>query len=83
MPVPLPSPQQAAPQQSADPQQTSKLTAAQFQEFMQQRQQAPVAAAVAEAAAKRHADIKSGVIPHDQLNGRELHEHFPELFDGY
>jgi hypothetical protein len=96
MPVPLPpSPQlpqvQAPVEQQRGPtdvqaagQQRDKqtITPEQFQAWQQQRGM-PTAQALAAAAARRTAAIQAGSIPLEELTGRELHEHHPELFDGH
>lgn len=58
------------------------MTAEQFQTWQAARM-AATAAAAAQAAAAREAAIKTGSIPLEQLTGRELHEHHPELFEGH
>ena len=90
MPVPLPpcSPQagQQPPQQQQPEQQqpadAPKLTPAEFLEW-QRRKGVPTREAVAAAQAARQQAIRSGSLPLEQLTGRELHDHHPELFDGF
>lgn len=93
MPVPLPaaSPGAAAVEQhrqgvrqhgQPEERQDPGMTAEQFQTWQAARM-AATAAAAAQAAAAREAAIKTGSIPLEQLTGRELHEHHPELFEGH
>ncbi|KAL6771551.1 hypothetical protein ACKKBG_A26835 [Auxenochlorella protothecoides x Auxenochlorella symbiontica] len=59
-----------------------QLTAEEYREWRQTRD-AERAARVAQHAVDREAGILSGSIPPEQLTGRELARHYPELFDGY
>lgn len=99
MPVPLPPhspPKQQPAQDAAQPaqpaqqepqeaqqqqQQGPKLTPAEFQAWLQSKGAAPEQAAAA--AAEREAAIKAGRVPLEQLTGRELHAHHPEVFEGF
>lgn len=88
MPVPLPSPQHTQEehrsQKDAQEQQRDKqtITPETFQAWQQQRG-APTAQSLAAAAAARTAAIRAGTVPLEELTGKELHEHHPELFEGH
>lgn len=58
------------------------MNAEAFQRYLQGRG-AVTAETLAAAAAARAAAIKEGRVPLEQLTGRELHEHHPEVFQGY
>lgn len=62
-------------------QQGPKLTPAEFQAWLQGKGAAQEQAAAA--VAEREAAIQAGSIPVEQLTGRELYAHHPEVFDGY
>lgn len=94
MPVPLPpnfpAAQQPAAQTTAQPapeqqqqgqHDAPKLTPGEFTAWLQSKGAAPEQAEAA--AAEREAAIKAGAVPLEQLTGRELHTHHPEVFEGY
>lgn len=59
-----------------------KLTPEQLRGWLR-RQGAETAESLAAAAAARQQAIREGRVPLEQLTGRELHEHHPEVFDGF
>eukprot|EP00192_Tetraselmis_astigmatica_P023080 CAMPEP_0117674530 /NCGR_PEP_ID=MMETSP0804-20121206/15093_1 /TAXON_ID=1074897 /ORGANISM="Tetraselmis astigmatica, Strain CCMP880" /LENGTH=75 /DNA_ID=CAMNT_0005483417 /DNA_START=38 /DNA_END=265 /DNA_ORIENTATION=- len=72
----VPTPPQAERQGSAP------LTAEQFQLWKEQRDQ-QAAQERRQRAAQRTADIHAGTVPLDDLTGKELFDHHPELFSSY
>jgi hypothetical protein len=69
-------------QTEQQPQQPQSMTPEQFQQWQQGK--ACVGAAAAEqAAADRLQAIREGRVPLEQLTGKELHQHHPEVFEGY
>lgn len=59
-----------------------KLTAEQFRRWKAEKEVTQRLAAQ-EAEAKRREDILAGRIPLEELTGKELAEHHPEVFEGY
>lgn len=59
-----------------------KLSKDQFENW-KAAQDAEKDAALAAAAAQRQADLLAGKIPLEEMTGRELAEHHPEVFQGY
>jgi len=59
-----------------------KLTKEEFK-LWQAAQQQEQAAALEAQIAQREADLAAGYIPIDEMTGKELAEHHPEVFQGY
>ena len=65
-----------------DPPPSKKMTKDDFEQW-KLNQDAEQKAAAAAQLAQREADLAAGRIPAEEMTGRELAEHHPEVFDGY
>jgi hypothetical protein len=59
-----------------------KLTKEEFQKWQAAHEAAQTAALEAKLA-QREADVAAGKIPIDEMTGKELAKHHPEVFQGY
>lgn len=65
------------------PNATSQLTEHEFRQWKVAQMHEQGKPGVMEQEAQRRADVAAGHIPIEELTGRELAEHHPEVFEGY